>query len=193
MSAIQDKLIKKLTPKQQTLLLLIIPLVIAGLFVYLVYLPNKKIISNLDADIQKNESEISKSQLMESKLPELKAENVTLQQELKLATDKLPSPSEGAGVPDAIKKAAMGSGLTVKSVQAGANNTGPGGLYIETPVNVQVNGGYHDLGKFMEQLDNMTRMLTVAELDISSGQVRGKKMDLPIKFTVLAYTSGGGK
>lgn len=192
MSAIQDKL-KKLPPKQQALLLLFIPLIVAGLFVYLVYLPGEKVISNLDADIQKNESEISKSQLMESKLPELKAENVTLQQELKLATDKLPSSSEGAGVPDAIKKAAMDSGLTVKSVQAGANNTGPNGLYIETPVNAQVEGGYHDLGKFMEQIDNMTRMLTVSELDISSGKVRGIKMDLPIKFTVLAYTSGGGK
>ncbi len=192
MSAIQDKL-KKLPPKQQTLLLLVIPLVIAGLFAYLVYLPGEKVISNLNADIQKNDSEISKSLLMESKLPELKAENVTLQQELKLATDKLPSPSEGAGVPDALKKAAMDSGLTVKSVQPGTNNTGPGGLYIETPVNVQVEGDYHDLGKFMAQLDNMTRMLTVSELDISTGKVKGIKMDLPIKFTVLAYTSGGGK
>ncbi len=192
MSAIQDKL-KKIPPKQQALLLLVIPLVIAGLFVYLVYMPGEKVISSLNAEIQKNQSEISKSRLMESKLPELKAENVTLQQELKLATDKLPSPSEGVGAPDTIKKAAIESGLTVKSVQAGANNTGPGGLYIETPVNVQAEGGYHDLGKFMEQLDNMTRMLAVSELDISSGKVKGVKMDLPIKFTVLAYTSGGGK
>ncbi len=192
MSAIEDKL-KKLTPKQQTLLLLIIPVVMVSLFVYLVYMPESKIISELKAEIQKNQSGISKSQLMESKLPELKAENVTLQQELKLATDKLPSPTEGAGAPDSIKKTAKDSGLTVKSVQAGASVTGPDGLYIVTPVNVQVEGGYHDLGKFMEKLDNMTRMLAVSELDISSGKVSGIRMDLPIKFTVLAYTSGGGK
>ncbi len=192
MSAIEDKL-KKLPPKQQTLLLLVIPLIILGLFAYLVYLPSEKTISRLEADIQKNESGISKSQLMESKLGELKAENVNLQQELKLATDKLPSPSEGAGMPDAIKKAAKDSGLAVKSVQASASVTGPDGLYIETPINVQVEGGYHELGKFMEKLDNMTRMLAVSELDISSGKVSGIRMDLPIKFTVLAYTSGGGK
>ncbi|MHB8173487.1 MAG: type IV pilus inner membrane component PilO [Nitrospirota bacterium] len=192
MSAIQDKW-KKLTPKQQTLLLLIIPVIIIGAFTYYIYMPGNKAISGLEADIQKNESEISKSQLMQSKLGELKAENVSLQQELKLATDRLPSPSEGAGVPDAIKKAASESGLTVKSVIAGANKTGPGGLYIETPVNVEVTGDYHDLGKLMENIDNMTRMVTVSDLDISSGKVSGIKMDLPIKFTVLAYASGGGK
>ncbi len=192
MSAIQDKW-KKLTPKQQTLLLLIIPVIIIGAFTYYIYMPGNKAISGLEADIQKNESEISKSQLMQSKLGELKAENVSLQQELKLATDRLPSPSEGAGVPDAIKKAASESGLTVKSVIAGANKTWPGGLYIETPVNVEVTGDYHDLGKLMENIDNMTRMVTVSDLDISSGKVSGIKMDLPIKFTVLAYASGGGK
>ena len=45
----------------------------------------------------------------------------------------------------------------------------------------------------MEKLDKMTMMMTVSEMNISSGTVGGIRMNLPIKFTVLAYTAGGGK
>lgn len=192
MSIIEDK-IKKLTPKQQTLLLFLAPALIIAAFINYVYLPGNKAISELETTVLKNESEISKSQIMQRKLKQLKAENVTLQQELSLATQRLPSQAAGAGIPDSISTAAKKSGLTVKSVKAGDKETGPGGLYVETPVSVEVNGGYHDLGKCMENLDEMTMMMTVSELNISSGAVDGVKMNLPIKFTVLAYTAGGGK
>jgi type IV pilus assembly protein PilO len=192
MGIIDDK-IKKLTPKQQTLLLFLMPVLVIGLFLYYVYLPGSKTISELEATVQKNESEISKSQIMQRKLKVLKVENERLQQELKVATQLLPSPAEGYGIPDAISGAAKESGLAVKSVNAGDKKTGPDGLYVQVPINVEVNGGYHDLGKFMERLDRMTMMMTVSELDISSGTVGGIKMHLPIKFTVLAYTAAGGK
>ena len=78
-------------------------------------------------------------------------------------------------------------------MNAGDKETGPDGLYIKTPISVEVNGGYHDLGKFMEKLDKMTMMMTVSEMNIASGTLGGIKMNLPIKFTVLAYTAGGGK
>jgi type IV pilus assembly protein PilO len=192
MSIIDDK-IKKLTPKQQTLLLFFMPALILGAFMYFIYLPGSKTISDLETTVLKNQSEISKSQIMQRKLKLLKAENVQLQQDLKVATQKLPSPAEGDTVPDSISGAAKECGLSVKSVNAGNQKTGPDGLYVETPINVEVNGGYHDLGKFMEKLDKMTMMMTVSELNISSGTVGGIKMNLPIKFTVLAYTAGGGK
>jgi type IV pilus assembly protein PilO len=192
MSIIDDK-IKKLTPKQQTLLLFFMPALILGAFMYFIYLPGSKTISGLETTVLKNQSEISKSQIMQSKLKLLKAENERLQQELKLATQRLPSAQEVDGVPDTISGEAKASGLSVKSVKAGDQKTGPGGLYVQTPINVEVNGGYHDLGNFMEKLDKMTMMMTVSELNISSGTVGGIKMNLPIKFTVLAYTAGGGK
>jgi type IV pilus assembly protein PilO len=192
MSIIEDK-IKKLTPKQQTLLLFFMPALIIGAFMYSIYLPGSKTISQLETTVQKNESEISKSQIMQRKLKLLKAENERLQQELKVATQRLPSSEQVDGVPDSISGAAKASGLSVKAVNAGDKRVGPGGLYVQTPISVEVNGGYHDLGKFMEKLDKMTMMMTVSELNISSGTVGGIKMNLPIKFTVLAYTAGGGK
>jgi type IV pilus assembly protein PilO len=192
MSIIEDK-IKKLTPKQQTLLLFFMPVLIIGLFLYYVYLPGSSAISGLEATVQKNESEISKSQIMQRKLKLLKVENARLQQELQLATQRLPSPAQGDGIPDAVSGAAKESGLVVKSVKSGGKITGPDGLYVQMPISVEVNGGFHDLGKFMEKLDKMTMMMTVSELNVSSGTVANIKMNLPIKFTVLAYTAGGGK
>jgi len=81
----------------------------------------------------------------------------------------------------------------VKSVTPGERKPGPGGLYMQTAIAVELSGGYHKFGKFMEKLDSMPRMLTVSGLDMSSAKLSGMEMDIPVKFTVLAFTAGGGK
>jgi type IV pilus assembly protein PilO len=185
--------IKKLNPKHVTLLSLALPVALAALFVNFAYMPYTKQIKRLEDQVQQNESEISKSQVMQRKLAELKTANLKLQQELKAATEKLPSGSEEASLMDTITDLAKESGLTLKSVSPGEKKPGPSSLYIQSQYTVEVVGGYHDIGRFMEKIDRMTRVLTVSDLLMSSAKISGSKMDIPAKFTVLAFTAGGGK
>ena len=114
MSQIQEKL-KKLSPRTVTGLLFLVPVLIAAAFIYFVYLPDSAKIAELNTTIDKNESEISKGQVMQRKLVELKAANLKLQEELKSATERLPSGEEESRLPDTFQMMARSAGLTVKS------------------------------------------------------------------------------
>ena len=192
MKAIRDKL-KKLNPKHMTMLLFLVPVVLIAVFMYVVYLPYQKSNDALEQKIQQNASEISKSQVMERKLAELKAANIKLQEDLKNATAVLPGAEETAKLPDTITDMIRASGLTFKSATPGKKVDGPNGLYSEMPIVVEFSGSYHDVGKFMEGIDNITRLVSVSDFDMSSAIMDGKRMNIPVKMTILAYTAGGGK
>lgn len=192
MKAIRDKL-KKINPKYATMLIFLVPVILVAAFIYVVYLPYQKSNKALEQSIQQNESEISKSQVMQRKLTELKAANIKLQEDLKNATAILPGAEEAAKLPDTITDMVKASGLSFKSVIPGQKNAGPSGLYFETPIAVEFSGSYHDVGKFMEGIDNITRLVAVSDFNMSSATMDGKRMNIPVKATILAYTAGGGK
>src|SRR5512135_1827775 len=101
MSPLQEKF-KKLSPRTVSGLMFLVPVLIAAAFVYFVYLPDSAKISELNTTIEKNESEISKGQVMQRKLVELKAANQKLQEELRAATERLPSGAEESSLPDVV-------------------------------------------------------------------------------------------
>jgi type IV pilus assembly protein PilO len=192
MKAIRDKL-RKMNPRHATILIFLVPVILIAAFIYFVYLPYQKSNDALDLSIQQNESEITKSQVMERKLTELKAANVKLQEDLKNVTAILPGADEAARFPDTVTDMVKASGLTFKSATPGQQNAGPSGLYFETPIAVEFSGSYHDVGKFMEGIDNITRLVAVSDFNMSSATMDGKRMNIPVKMTILAYTAGGGK
>ncbi len=192
MKAIRDKL-KKINPKHLTMMLFLVPIFLIAVFMYVVYLPYQKSNSNLEQKIQQNESEISKSQVMQRKLAELKVANLKLQEDLKSATAVLPGTEEAAKLPDTLTDMMKASGLTYKSITPGKITAGPSGLYSEMPIAVEFSGSYHDVGKFMEGIDNITRLVSVSDINMSSATMDGRRMNIPVKMTILAYTAGGGK
>ena len=192
MITIPDKF-KKVSPKQVTILLFFVPVIIAGLFIYAVYMPMSGSIEKREEEVRKKEAELSQSQVMQRKLKELKEANSKLQVDLRALTELLPTPEEGAKMPDMLTEMAQSSGLAVKLVKPGPKTPGPDGFYTEVPITVDVTGTYSDVGKFMEKIDRMTRLVAVTELDMSSAKMEGKKMNIPVRFTLLAFTAGGGK
>ena len=192
MSVIQDKL-KKLNPKQVTMAMFALPVVVAVIFFNFVYMPYSKKNDQIEDQIQKNESEIVQGQVMQRKLAELKAANQKLQEDLKAVTVELPSEGDDTRVPDMLTDLVKSAGLQLKSVTPQTKTPGPNGLYFETPIKVELSGGYHAFGRFLESVDRNARLLTVSEIDMSSAKPEGRSMDIPIKLTVLAFTSGGGK
>ena len=192
MSVIQDKL-KKINPKQMTMAMFALPLVLAALFFYLVYMPYSKKNDQIDEQIQKNESEIAQGQVMQRKLVELKAANEKLQEQLKAVTVQLPPEGGDTKAPDLLTDLVKSAGLQLKSVSPQPKTPGPNGLYFETPIKVELSGTYHAFGRLVESIDRNAMLLTVSEIDMSSAKLEGRNMNIPIKFTVLAFTSGGGK
>ncbi len=190
MSFLQDKL-KDVSPKKMALLMLAAPILMIVAFVYFFYIPLAKDKSELEAAIINTQSNISQGQIMERKLGELKSANQKLQADLKAATEKLPTSEEDAALEDRIKALAAKSGVALKSWNSGKKEAEENGLYSQTSVAVEMAGSYHEVGRFMEDFDSVTRMLGITDFKMSSAKLEGMKMVIPVKFTLIAYSAGG--
>ncbi|MBI5191736.1 MAG: type 4a pilus biogenesis protein PilO [Nitrospirae bacterium] len=189
---IKDKL-KKINPKHKAIAAFVLPVIAVVAFVNFVVLPYNSKIDSLKAGLTQMESEISKSKVMERKLGELKAANSKLQMELSAATKYLPTAEEGAQLQDTITSMARESGVSINSWTPGPKIKGPGGLYEQSTITVDMVGGYHEFGHFLQLFDGIERMLTIQSLTMSSAKLQGSKMSIPVKMTIVAFSAAGGK
>jgi type IV pilus assembly protein PilO len=189
--AVKDKL-KKLNPKTPPILILVAVALLAGLFVYYVYIPMLDEKATAEENMTKARQKVEEGRLKVRKLDELVQANQKLDQDLKSAQVLLPTNEQLTGLLDSMNNLVKDSGLKLNDWKRVKSVTDSSKLYTQTVISVNVHGSYHELGKFMEQLDDMARLVTVSNLDMSSAKLSGYKMDIPIKFTLIAYSAAGG-
>ncbi len=67
----------------------------------------------------------------------------------------------------------------------------PAQYYTEHPVEVTVEGGYHEIGAFLGELANMQRIVTVSGLSISTAKESPEDKPASASFIAKTYTLGG--
>jgi type IV pilus assembly protein PilO len=95
---------------------------------------------------------------------------------------QLPNQSEIGDLLVDINKAAQSRGLTVELFKPGGES--PKGFYAEVPINLQLMGNYHDMGAFAGDIAQLPRIVTLNDLEISSG---AKGEILSIKTTAKTF------
>lgn len=193
--AFKDKL-KKVNPKVPPIMVMVVSVLIAGLLAYFVVIPDGEDKAAQEAVLSNLQSQIEASRLAASKKEQFKAEQERLVNELKAAQEKLPTSEEQTKLFESISNTVKESGLKLNNWNKGDSKVDQLKLYTETTYSYDAGGSFHELGKFMARLDGMTRLLTVSRLEMSSATLKGYKMDIPIKFTITAYSAApaaGGK
>ena len=71
-----------------------------------------------------------------------------------------------------------------KTKQKGA--VAGGGVYQEVPITISAYSGYHDLGIFINKLENGERFMRITDIEIKANRNNPKRHD--IEFVVYAYT-----
>lgn len=66
------------------------------------------------------------------------------------------------------------------------------GYYMETPVDVKVTGGYHAIGTFLADVANLSRIVKVANLQLSAFEKGGTDETVLASFQASAYTLNPG-
>lgn len=102
---------------------------------------------------------------------------------------QLPRDTEVPGLLDDISSAALGAGLKLNAINPqGVNQTE---FYNELPIEVEVEGGYHEMGSFVSAVASLPRIVTLHDFSIE------KVKDQSLKMTIMAktyqYRSGGAK
>lgn len=99
---------------------------------------------------------------------------------------QLPSDTEVPGLLEDIDEKGSESGLSISSIQLQKEKKAE--FYVELPIKITVQGGYHDLGGFVSGIAGMPRIVTLHDYDIKSDD-RGV-LEMVITAKTYRYKAG---
>ena len=123
-------------------------------------------VNALKSDFEKKSTELSRARASVADLPRFEAEYEQLHQRWTMAAELLPTDRQYAAL---LRKVTLAGEQTgVSFVLFRPSSPRPETYYTELPVEITVNGGYHQVGAFLAELANMRRIITVGDLRIST-------------------------
>lgn len=94
---------------------------------------------------------------------------------------QLPSDTEVPGLLEDITNKGVDNGLEISQIKLEAERATE--FYIELPINIEVQGSYHDFGAFVSGVAGLPRIVTLHDFDIKKG-----KDDRLLRMTIQAKT-----
>ncbi len=143
-------------------------------------------IVQLKADYEKKSTELARARATVADLPRFEAEYEQLHARWEVAAELLPADRQ---MPALLRK------ITLAGQQAGVEfiTFRPAGLrpqdhFTELPMQVHVQGGYHQVGSFLAELANMRRIVTVSELRLKALTQNDPYKTTGAEFNASAYS-----
>jgi type IV pilus assembly protein PilO len=163
--AILDK-IDAIPAKQRLLIVLVVIIAMVGGFYQFVYTKKKTRIQVFEAQLAKLNSELQDLRAIKKKLEEFKGMIAELEVQLEEAQKQLPRSKEIPTLLNDISKFGKQAGLEFLSFRPAKEVTR--GFYAEVPINLVVNGPFHNLAKFVDDIVHYPRIIKVSSMVMSS-------------------------
>jgi len=112
-------------------------------------------------------------------LDELRKQREQVSQFVLTLEKQLPSKSEMDALLSDINQAGVGRGLDFELFRPGQTNVRE--YYAELPIAVKLSGKYHDLGAFASDIANLPRIVTLNNLNITTGRTGNLTLDATAK------------
>lgn len=153
------------------------------------YAARKQTIAELDAHHQKLAQDLERARLLVRNLERVEQEYAILHDQWKVAQTLLPEMNQ---MPDLLRKvtaAGQQSGIEFHLFrpQTPINQ----GFYNDNPVEVVIQGGYHQTGVFLSRLANLNRIVNVSELRMEGVDDQEENpFTVETGMILTAYTQG---
>jgi type IV pilus assembly protein PilO len=108
---------------------------------------------------------VQKHQAIATRLDDLKARLVALDEALKVAITLLPETREIPELLTQISQLGLSAGLEFRLFKPEAEK--PADFYAEVPVGLAILGLFHDLTRFFDHLSKLSRIVNVTDIKIS--------------------------
>lgn len=161
-----ENALTKLPLSQQILVAVAAALLIGGLFWYFVWSPMDEEQTQKATRLEQLQTEIRALEVTASKLEDFKREVAQLEQKLETLKRILPPEKETPDLMKKIQYLAQQSNLQIKTFTPGA--TVKKDFYEEWPINISVEGNYHNLGLFFDRVSRLPRLVNIGNLRIST-------------------------
>jgi len=175
--------ISKISKVQRVLIFVGTVVILVGLFIWFIYLPKTKDIARLKTNITNLENQIALAKVKAKNLQKLEEEYAGIQQELSLALKLLPTSSEIPTLLENITK--LGNESNLEFILFSPKKEVSKQFYVEIPVSIEVNGGYHDVAVFFDKVGKLDRIVNV--MDVSMKPTAKDNTDLHTSCTAVTY------
>jgi type IV pilus assembly protein PilO len=158
-------------------------------YVPLTYPVNDAQIKVLKADFEKKSNDLARARQSVADLPRFQAEFAALHERYEMAAELLPTDKEMPGILRRITLAGQQCGITFESFRPDPEVTKD--HYLEVPIQLDIHGGYHEVGQFLAELSNMKRIMKISNLQLMANNKSSEGDDggsTSARLTVTAYT-----
>ena len=163
--------------------------VLAGLFVWLIYLPKAEAITKSKAEIGNLQMKLNRARLKARKKEQFEAEFAEVNAQFKEALRLLPNRKE---TPSLLRKVTqLGTDSNLEFRLFSPQKERDRGFYMEIPVSIEVSGNYHDVAVFFDKVGRMERIVNI--LDVSMKPVKSRSTSLVTRCNAVTYRFKGGE
>ena len=167
--------VEKLSTVQRVLIYVGTFVVLIGTVVYFLYMPKWDMKSELTAEFENLSSKLMIAKRNAAKLPKLRAQMKAEEVKFAEASKALPERKEIPTLLTVISQSGGEAGLEFQLFQPGAEVNKK--FYTELPLQLRVQGGYHNLAEFFDRVAAIPRIVTIKDITIVPGGGKGGKLN----------------
>jgi type IV pilus assembly protein PilO len=175
--------ISKLSKVHRILIFAGTVILLSGLYIWFVHIPKTREITQLRVSITNIESQIALAKIKAKNLEKLEADYAYAQEEFEFALKLLPTTSE---IPDLLRNITkLGNESRLDFILFSPKKEVSKEFYVEIPVSIEVNGGYHDVAVFFDKVGKLDRIVNV--VGVAMKPVKKGSADLHTRCTAVTY------
>jgi type IV pilus assembly protein PilO len=163
-----DNSLTKLPLGGQLGVAVLVAALICGAFWYFSYSPMLEDEAKKQAQLEALQREIRALEVTANKLQEFQREVQLLEAQLETLKRILPADKETPDLIRRVQALASQSRLNIKNFTPGAEVTKD--FYKEVPINLDVEGTYHDLGMFFDRVSRLARLVNMTNVKVKAQQ-----------------------
>jgi len=181
--------ISDLTKLQRILVCVGAVVVVIGLFVWLLYLPEITEQSKLSKDIDQQTVKLKETKANADQYDKYKKLMEDKQAEFNIVAKQLPKTDEVPTLLKNISQAGIDAGLSILLFVPEKEK--PKNFYAEIPVRMQLAGTYNDLGVFFDRVAGMSRIVNIENFRVGRAKGGGGKFWRQAVKSMKGTTSSG--
>jgi type IV pilus assembly protein PilO len=170
----------------QLLVFLVIGGILLGIFYFAYYSDNETRIKGITTQIETLEKQIRDLEKKQSRIKEMQAEVAAKNAVLEKLKEILPETREIAQNIKKIQAIITTARLDIQRWNTQGKRTQQ--FYIEHPYSINLDGNYHNLGMFFDQLSKLKKIFTVSNLTIRPASKMTRSMTIRASFVASTYT-----
>jgi len=164
---------------------MLIGLIFVGIFYFSYYAPEAKRLENIEVELNQIEDEIRKAERKQSKIGQIREELENKKEVLEKLKGILPEKKEISQILKKIQSIISNARLDIIKFTVMKEKAQP--IYVEAPIAISLEGNYHNLGIFFDQLSKLKKIFTVSSLSIRPFTKMSAERTIKATFNATTY------